>query len=193
MDRRWLAFRDQAGASLSTPLRSSLPIGLNWRGGFLIGADEITALDQIVRSAADHVGAAVVMWETPTYTYGVAAERDHTEIPFLLDVVPTALPDEATDAVARCGIGSSYAGWRQHTAQALAAWSVQTPRTADALEVDAVLQLAEGGVEAWCRLFGMAVPVEREVTPEDQAAMARAMLAEAAERKRKRRSVDIAW
>lgn len=194
MDRRWLAFRDQAGASLNTPLRSSLPIGLNWRGGFLIGAQEITALDQIARSAADQVGAAVAMWEAPTFTYAVAAERDDTEIPFLLGVVPTALPDEATDAVARCGIGSSYAGWRQHTAQALAAWSGQTPRTADALEVDAVLQLADAGaVEAWCRLFGMAVPVEREVTPEDQAAMARAALAEAAERKRKRRSVDVAW
>ena len=194
MDRRWLAFRDQAGASLNTPLRSSLPIGLNWRGGFLIGAEEITALDQTVRSAADQVGAAVAVWETPTYTYGVAAERDHTEIPFLLGVVPTAIPDEATDAVARCGIGSSYAAWRQHTAQALAAWSVQTPRTADALEVDAVLQLADQtAFEAWCRLFGMAVPVERELTPEDQAAMARAMLAEAAERKRKRRSVDLAW
>jgi hypothetical protein len=39
----------------------------------------------------------------------------------------------------------------------------------------------------------MAVPIERELTPEDQAAMARAALAEAAERKRKRRSVDISW
>ena len=75
------------------------------------------------------VGAAVAMWQAPTFTYGVAAERDHTEIPFLLGVTPTALPDEATDAVARCEIGSSYTGWRQRTAQALAAWSVQTPRT----------------------------------------------------------------
>ena len=194
MDRRWLAFRDQAGASLNTPLRSSLPIGLNWRGGFLIGAEEIPALDEIVRSAASHVGAAVAMWETSMFAYGVVAERDHTEIPFLLGVDPTAIPDEATDAVVRCGIGSSYAGWRQRTAQALAAWSVQTPRTADALEVDAVLQLADDdAVESWCRLFGMAVPVERELTPEDQAAMARAALAEAAERKRKRRSVDVSW
>jgi hypothetical protein len=194
MNRRWLAFRDQAGASLSTPLRSSLPIGLNWRGGFLIGAQEITALDEIARSAADRVGAAVAMWEASSFTYGVAARRDHSEIPFLLGVAPTAIPDEATDAVARCGIRSSYAGWRQHTAQALASWSVQTPRTADALEVDAVLQLTDDdAVEAWCRLFGMAVPVERELTPEDQAAMARAALAEAAERKRKRRSVDVTW
>jgi hypothetical protein len=194
MDRRWLAFRDQAGASINTPLRSSLPIGLNWRGGFLIGAEEITALDQIVRSAADQVGAAVAMWEAPTFTYGVAAERDHSEIPFLLGVAATSIPDDATDAVARCGIGSSYTGWRQRTAQALAAWSVQAPRSADALEVDAVLQLADDdAVESWCRLFGMAVPVERELTPEDQAAMARAALAEAAERKRKRRSVDVAW
>src|SRR5262245_52026792 len=161
MDRRWLAFRDHAGASLSTPLRSSLPIGLNWRGGFLINGDQIPALDEIARSAAEQVGAAVAMWEQPTFTYGVAAERDHTEIPFLLGVSPTAIPDEATDAVVRCGIGSSYAGWRQHTAQALAAWSVQTPRTADPLEVDAVLQLTDGdAVEEWCRLFGMAVPVE---------------------------------
>ena len=194
MDRRWLAFRDQAGGSLNTPLRSSLPIGLNWRGGFLIGSDEIPALDEIVRSAADQVGAAVAMWEAPTFSYGVAAERDHTEIPFLLGVSPTAIPEEATDALVRCGIGSSYTGWRQRTAQALAAWSVQTPRTADALEVDAVLQVADDdAVEAWCRLFGMAVPVERELTPEDQAAMARAALAEAAERKRKRRSVDVSW
>jgi hypothetical protein len=194
MDRRWLAFRDQAGASLNTPLRSSLPIGLNWRGGFLIGAEEITALDEVVRSAADQVGAAVAMWEAPTFAYGVASQRDHSEIPFLLGVSPTAIPEEATDAVARCGIGSSYAGWRQRTAQALAAWSVQTPRTPDALEVDTVLQLVEDdAVEAWCRLFGMAVPIERELTPEDQAAIARAALAEAAERKRKRRSVDVAW
>jgi|SRR5262245_969891 len=194
MDRRWLAFRDHAGASLSTPLRSSLPIGLNWRGGFLIGADEIPALDEIVRSAADQTGAAVAMWETRTFTYGVAAERDHTEIPFLLGVAPTAIPDEATDAVARCGIGPSYAGWRQHTAQALAAWSVQTPRTADALEVDAVLQITDDdAVEQFCQVFGMAVPIEREPNADDQAAMARAALAEAAERKRKRRSVDVAW
>ena len=194
MDRRWLAFRDHAGASINTPLRSSLPIGLNWRGGFLIGDDEIPALDETVRTVAGEVGAAVAMWETPTFTYGVAAERDHTEIPFLLGVVPTAIPDEATDAVVRCGIGSSYTGWRQRTAQALAAWSVQTPRTADALEVDAVLQLADAdAVEAWCRLFGMAVPVERELTPEEQAAMARAARAEAAERKRKRRAVDVSW
>lgn len=194
MDRRWLAFRDHAGASINTPLRSSLPIGLNWRGGFLLAEEEIPALDEIVRSAAGQLGAAVAMWEAPTFVYGVAAQRDHTEIPFLLGVDPSAIPDEATDAVVRCGIGSSYAGWRQRTAQALAAWSVQTPRTADALEVDAVLRLADDdAVESWCRLFGMAVPVERELTPEDQAAMARAALAEAAERRRKRRSVDVSW
>src|SRR3954452_21822108 len=194
MDRRWLAFRDQAGAVLNTPLRSSLPIGLNWRGGFLIGSQEITALDEIARSTADQAGAAVAMRETPTFAYGVASRRDHEEVPFLLGVAPTAIPDEATDAVARCGIGPSYAAWRQHTAQALAAWSVQTPRTADALEIDALLQVADDdAVEAWCRLFGMAVPIERELSAEDEAAIARAALAEAAERKRKRRSADIAW
>jgi len=194
MDRRWLAFRDPAGASISTPLRSSLPIGLNWRAGFIIGEQEISSLDEIARSAADQVGAAVAMWEAPTFAYGVAAERDHTEIAFLLGVSPTAIPDEATDAVVRCGIGSSYAGWRHHTAQALASWSVHAPRTVNALEVDAVLQLTDDhAVEAWCRLFGMAVPVEREPSAEDQAAMARAALAEAAERKRRRRSVDVAW
>ena len=182
------------GRRINTPLRSSLPIGLGWRGGFLVGEEEITALDQIVRSAADQVGAAVAMWQAPTFTYAIAAERDHTEIPFLLGVTPTALPDEATDAVARCEIGSSYTAWRQRAAQALAAWSVQTPRTADALEIDAVLQLTDGdAVEQWCQLFGMAVPVERELTAEDEAAIARAALAEAAERKRKRRSVDISW
>jgi hypothetical protein len=194
MDRRWLAFRDHAGASLSTPLRSSLPIGLNWRGGFLINADEIPALDEVVRSAAEQTGAAVAMWQQPTFTYAVAAERDRSAIPFLLGVSATAIPDEAADAVARCGIGPSYAGWRQHTAQALAAWSVHAPRTADALEIDAVMQVTDGdAVEGWCRLFGMAVPIERELSAEDQAAMARAALAEAAERRRKRRSADIAW
>jgi hypothetical protein len=193
MDRRWLAFRD-LGASLSTPLRSSLPIGLNWRGGFLINADEIVALDEIVRSAAEQTGAAVGMWQRPRFTYAVAAERDRDAIPFLLGVSPTAIPDEAADAVARFRIGSSYAAWRQHTAQALAAWSVQTPRTADALEIDALLQVADDdAVEAWCRLFGMAVPIERELSAEDEAAIARAALAEAAERKRKRRSADISW
>ena len=37
------------------------------------------------------------------------------------------------------------------------------------------------------------MPVERELTAEDEAAIARAALAEAAERKRKRRSVDMSW
>src|SRR3954451_8884136 len=171
MDRRWLAFRDQAGASLSTPLRSSLPIGLNWRGGFLVNGHEIIALDEIVRSAADQVGAAVAMWEQPTFTYGVAAERQHGAIPFLLGVSPTAIPEEATDAAARCGIGPSYAAWRQHTAQALAGGPVRTPRTPADLEVYAVLHLPSVAVAAWYPVFGRAVPTEREPRREDEAAM----------------------
>jgi hypothetical protein len=196
MQQRWLAFRDQAGASLSASLSSSLPIGKGWRGGHLLVLDEIVALDQLVRSTADQVGAALGMWRGDGFAYGVAAAREHTEIPFLLGFDPASAPEAAIDAVARCGIGPSYAGWRQRTAQALSGWSVDAPRTADPLEVDAVLQIVEPGVdvvETFCRLFGMAVPVEREPDATDQAAMTRAALALAAERKRKRRSFETAW
>ena len=196
MQQRWLAFRDHAGGSLNAPLSSTLPIGKGWRGGHLLVLDEILALDQLVRSAADQAGAALGMWRGDGFAYGIAAERDHTEIPFLLGFDPASGPEEATDAVARCEIGPSYAGWRQHTSQALSAWSVHAPRTADPLEVDAVLQIVDpdvDAVETFCRLFGMAVPVERELDAADQAAIARATLALAAERKRKRRSFETAW
>ena len=196
MEQRWLAFRDHAGTSLSASLSSTLPIGKGWRGGHLLAIDEIVALDQLVRATADRCGAALGMWRTDTFAYGIAAERDHTEIPFLLGFDPTSARPEATDAVARCSIGPSYAGWRQHTAQALSAWSVQAPHTPDPLEIDAVLQVVEPDadvVETFCRLFGMAVPVERELDATDQAAVARATLALAAERKRKRRSFETAW
>jgi len=104
MQQRWLAFRDQAGGSISAPLSSTLPIGKGWRGGHLLVLDEILALDQLVRSAADQVGAALGMWRGDGFAYGIAAERDHTEIPFLLGFDPAAAPEEATDAVARCEI-----------------------------------------------------------------------------------------
>lgn len=196
MEQRWLAFRDQAGASLSASLSSTLPIGKGWRGGHLLAVDEVLALDQLVRTTADQVGAALGMWRSAGFTYGVAAERDHAEIPFLLGFDPTLAPEGAADAVARCAYGASYASWRQHTAQELSAWSVHAPRTADPLEVDAVLQITDPDVdvvETFCRLFGMAVPVERELDATDQAAIARAQLALAAERKRKRRSFETAW
>ena len=126
----------------------------------------------------------------------MAARRDHPEIPFLLGFDPASAPEGAADAVARCSYGASYAGWRQHTAQELSAWSALAPRTADPLEVDAVLQITDPDVdvvETLCRLFGMAVPVERELDATDRAAIARAQLALAAERKRKRRSFETAW
>jgi hypothetical protein len=196
MEQRWLAFRDHAGASLSASLSSTLPIGKGWRGGHLLVVEELIALDQLVRTTADRCGAALGMWRSDGWSYGIAAERGHSEIPFLLGFDPTSAPVEATDAVARCSIGPSYAGWRHHTAQALSAWSVHAPRTADPLEVDAVLQIADADVdhvETFCRLFGMAVPIERALDAADQAAIARATLALAAERKRKRRSFETAW
>jgi hypothetical protein len=59
-----------------------------------------------------------------------------------------------------------------------------------------VLQIIDAdvdAVEAFCRLFDLAVPVDREPSPEDEAATARAALALAAERRRKRRSVETSW
>jgi hypothetical protein len=196
MEQRWLAFRDQAGASLSASLSSTLPIGRGWRGGHLLVVPELLALDQLVRTTADQTGAALGMWQGEGWSYGVAAEREHAEIPFLLGFDPASAPEEAADAVARCGIGPSYANWRQHSAQSLAAWAVHTPRTPDPLEVDAVMQITDPDVdvvETLCRLFGMAVPIAREPDAADQAAIARATLALAAERKRKRRSFETAW
>ena len=196
MEQRWLAFRDQAGASLSASLSSTLPIGKGWRGGHVLAIEELLALDQLVRTTADQVGAALGMWGAEGFSYGVAAHRDHPEIPFLLGFDPTSAPEGAADAVARCAYGASYAGWRQHTAQELSAWSAHAPRTADPLEVDAVLQITDPDVdvvEIFCRLFGMAVPVERELDAADQAAIVRAQLTLAAERKRKRRSFETAW
>jgi hypothetical protein len=196
MEQRWLAYRDVAGASFSASLSSALPIGKGWRGGYVHAAEEILAFDELVRNAADEVGAALGMWRGTGYSYGVAARREHAEIPFLLGFDPTSAPESATDAVARCAYGSSYTGWRQKTAQALSAWSVNAPSTPDPLEVDAVLQITDPDVdvvETLCRLFGMAVPVERELDEADRAAIARASLALAAERKRKRRSFETAW
>jgi len=196
MEQRWLAFRDVAGASLSASLSSALPIGKGWRGGYVHAVREFPAFDQIVRTTADQVGAALGMWRGAGYSYGVAAQREHTEIPFLLGFDAGSPPEEAADAVARCAYGASYAAWRQHAAQALSAWSVHAPTTADPLEIDSVLQITDPGVdvvEILCRLFGMAVPVERELSDADRAAIARAELALAAERKRKRRSFETAW
>jgi hypothetical protein len=196
MEQLWLAFRDLAGSTFSASLSSTLPIGKGWRGGYVHAVEEVLALDQLVRTAADQVGAALGVWHGDGFIYGVAANREHAEIPFLLGFDPTSAPEGAADAVARCAYGASYANWRQRTAQALSAWSVHAPRTADPLEVDALLQITDPEmdvVEALCRLLGMAVPVQRELDAADQAAIARAKLAMAAERKRKRRSFESAW
>ena len=62
--------------------------------------------------------------------------------------------------------------------------------------MDAAMQATNAGVdpvETWCRLLGMAVPVDREPDPADVAAQTRAALTLAAERRRQRRSADVSW
>jgi hypothetical protein len=60
--------------------------------------------------------------------------------------------------------------------------------------MDAMLQ-SQGDpatiVEAWFKLLGLAMPVDREPDPLDRAAAARAALAQAAERKRARRHTPV--
>lgn len=183
MADRWIAFRDVPGA----PVGATLPIGLGWRGGPVHGAQEPSDLDRLVQDAARRAQTAFGLWTIDGLLYGVAAhEEDATR--FALNV------DERAESWAeirdRCEVGPSIARWRQHTALALADWTAHTPRTSDPLELDAILQ-SQGDpatiVAGWFELLGLAMPVDREPDAADQAAMARAALAQAAERKRQRR------
>ncbi|MEP6757703.1 MAG: hypothetical protein ABJB55_00750 [Actinomycetota bacterium] len=198
MDVRWIAFREGAAASFGAALPSSLPVGLGWRGGHVRDVDSIEDLDTLVQGVAERAGAAVGMWQADGFAYGVAAAAGESPIPFLLGVDVGGPPDAAAAAIARCGFGSSATGWRQRTALALSTWSAHAPRAVDPLEMDAILQIADAEadadvVETWCRLLGMAVPVDRQPDPTDLAAQARAELTRAAERRRQRRSADVSW
>jgi len=196
MDERWISFREGTWASFGATLPASLPVGRGWRGGHARGLDSIEALDSFVEQVASKTGAAVGVWHVDAFAYGIAASADAEAIPFLLDIDLSAVPEEAAEAIARCRIGSSVAGWRQRTAQSLSAWSAHTPRAVDPLEMDAAMQVTDAEadpIETWCRLLGMAVPVDREPDPADIAAQARAALTAAAERRRQRRSADVSW
>ena len=188
MADRWIAFRDLPGA----PVGATLPIGLGWRGGPVRGAQSPADLDALVEDAARRVQTSFGLWAVDEVLYGVAAHGDEPALRFALNV------DEGADVWAevrdRCGVGPSLARWRQHTALALADWTSHTPRTADPLEVDAMLQ-SQGDAATitatWFELLGLAMPVDREPDAVDQAAMARAALAQAAERKRQRRHMAV--
>lgn len=196
MDERWISFREGAWSSFGSTLPGSLPVGRGWRGGHVRGIDSIDALDAFVQQVAGKTGAAIGVWRTDGFAYGLASDSDEVSVPFLLDIDLTNVPAAAAEAVAHCGVGTSVTGWRQRTAQALAAWSVHAPQTVDPLEVDAAMQVTGGDsdpIEAWCRLLGMAVPVDREPDPADIAAQTRAKLTLAAERRRQRRSADVTW
>ncbi len=196
MDARWISFREGAWTSFGAPLPASLPVGRGWRGGHVRGVEAIDALGALVDQIAEKAGAAIGVWRADTFVYGLAAAADAEPVPFLLDVDLQDPPASAAEAIARCGIGTSVTGWRQRTAQALSTWSVHAPRAVDALEMDAALQLTGGEndvVETWCRLLGMAVPVDREPDAGDAAAQARAALTLAAARRRQRRSIDVSW
>ena len=196
MDARWISFREGAWTSFGAQLPASLPVGRGWRGGHVRGVEAIDAFDALVDQIAEKAGAAIGVWRAETFVYGLAAAADAEPVPFLLDVDLQDPPASAAEAIARCGIGTSVTGWRQRTAQALSTWSVHAPRAVDALEMDAALQLTGGEndvVETWCRLLGMAVPVDREPDAGDAAAQARAALTLAAARRRQRRSIDVSW
>jgi hypothetical protein len=194
MDERWISFREGASSSFGSPLPMSLPVGRGWRGGHVRAIETIESLDALVQRIADRSVAAVGVWCADSFAYGIAAGADEEEpTPFLLAVDLGSPPAAAAEAIARCRVGSSVTGWRQRTAQALSAWSVHAPRTVDPLEMDAAMQVDVDAVEAWCRLLGMAVPVNREPDAADVAAQARAALTLAAERRRQRRSADMSW
>ena len=158
--------------------RRRCPSAEGWRGGHLRGVEAIEALDELVHQIADD------RWARRRHLAGRGVRlrdrgrRRAEPVPFLLDVDLRTRPPSAAEAIARCAIGSSVTGWRQRTAQALSAWSVHAPRAVDPLEMDAALQLTDGEtrVETWCRLLGMAVPVDREPDAADVAAQARAAL-----------------
>jgi hypothetical protein len=184
MADRWIAFRDLPGA----PVGATLPIGLGWRGGPVHSAQEPADLDRLVEEAARGAQTAFGLWTVDELVYGVAAHNEEPTIRFALNVHESAAGwVEIRD---RCEIGSSPTRWRQQTALSLADWTSHTPRTSDPLELDAMLQ-SQGDpatiVETWFELLGLAMPVDREPDAADQAAMARAALAKAAERKRQRR------
>jgi len=197
MDERWISFREGAWSSFGSTLPGSLPVGRGWRGGHVRGIDSIEALDAFVQQVASKTGAAIGVWRTDGFAYGLAAAGpDEVPVPFLLDIDLSNVPAAAAEAIARCGVGTSVTGWRQRTAQALAAWSVHAPQTVDPLEMDAAMQVNDAEadpIETWCRLLGMAVPVDHEPDPADVAAQARAALTLAAERRRQRRSADVSW
>ena len=196
MDVRWISFREGALTSFGATLPASLPVGRGWRGGHARGLDSIEGLDAFVEQVAAKSGAAVGVWRTDGFAYGIAASAEEASIPFLLDVDLNNAPVDAAEAIERCNVGTSLTGWRQRTAQALASWSVHTPRTVDPLEMDAAMQVTDADtdpVETWCRLLGMAVPVDREPDPADVVAQTRAALTLAAERRRQRRSADVSW
>jgi len=194
MDERWISFREGASSSFGAQLPMTLPVGRGWRGGHARAIETIEGLDQLVREIAGRSTAAVGVWHTESFAYGIAAAADEEATPFLLAVDLGQPPAVATEAIARCGVGSSVTGWRQRTAQSLAAWSIHTPRTVDPLEMDAAMQVTDDdAVETWCRLLGMAVPVDREPDAADIAAQKRAALTLAAERRRQRRSADMSW
>jgi len=184
MADRWIAFRDVPGA----PVGATLPIGLGWRGGAVRAAQEPGELDHLVEEAGRRAQTAFGLWTVGELVYGVAAREDEAPIRFILNIQERA--DGWIELRDRCEIGPSLARWRQQTALRLADWTVHTPRTSDPLELDAMLQ-SQGDpstiIEAWFELLGLAMPVDREPDAADQAAMARAALAQAAERKRQRR------
>jgi hypothetical protein len=184
MTDRWIAFRDLPGA----PVGATLPIGLGWRGGAVRDAQGPADLDHQVEDAAGRVQTAFGLLTVGTVLYGVVARTQTPTIHFALNVDERA--EEWAEVRDRCEIGPSLARWRQHTALALADWTAHTPRTSDPLELDAMLQ-SQGDpstiVETWFELLGLAMPVDREPDAADEAAMARAALARAAEAKRQRR------
>ncbi len=193
MDERWISFREGASSSFGSALPMSLPVGVGWRGGHLRAVETIEALDEFVQQIADRSVAAVGVWQTESFAYGIAAGAEEEPTPFLLAVDLSSPPAVAAEAIERCRVGTSVTGWRQRTAQALSAWSTHAPRTVDPLEMDAAMQVDVKAVEAWCQLLGMAVPVDREPDAADVAAQARAALTLAAERRRQRRSADMSW
>ena len=186
MDERWISFREGASSSFGSALPMSLPVGRGWRGGHLRAVETIESIDELVQQIADRSVAAVGVWQTESFAYGIAAGAEEEPTPFLLGVDLGRPPAAAADA-----IGGVFL--RSRDPEALSAWSVHAPQTVDPLEMDAAMQVDVNAVETWCQLLGMAVPVDREPDAADVAAQARAALTLAAERRRQRRSVDMSW
>jgi hypothetical protein len=184
MAARWIAFRDVPGA----PVGATLPIGVGWRGGPVHSADDPENLDRLVEDAARTAQTAFGLWSIDDALYGVAAHGEEPPIRFALNAPEGS--EHWADLRDRCGVGPSPARWRQQTALRLADWTVHTPRASDPLELAAMLQTVgdpDALVASWFELLGLAMPVDREPDPLDQAALARAALTQAAERRRQRR------